>query len=91
MELRLNKEGVQYVLNLPDKDVPGPFPQVVFFPSELEWPSPEVTITDSSSLTETQRTKKEIRDRRISFPLSSDYKPPGSQTGREKLVITEFR
>jgi len=68
MELRLNKEGGQYVLGLPDKDAPGPFSQVVFSPGELEWLPPEVTITGFSSLAEAQRAKKEIQDRLAESP-----------------------
>ena len=37
MELRLNKEGMQYILGLPVKDDPVLFSQVILSPGELEW------------------------------------------------------
>ena len=61
MELRLNKEGIQYVLGLRVKDDPALFSQVVLSPGELEWLPSEVTVTGFSSLADAQRAKEELR------------------------------
>ena len=68
MELRLNKEGVQYVLGLPVKDDPALFSQVILSPGELEWLPSEVTATGFSSLADAQRAKEELRDRLAESP-----------------------
>ena len=63
MELRLSKEGVQYVLGLPVKDNPSLFSQVILSAGELEWLPSEVTITGFSSIDDAQRAKDELRNR----------------------------
>ncbi len=63
MELQLNREGIQYVLGLPVKDDPALFSQVIVTPGELEWLSPEMSITGFSSLDDAQRAKEELQDR----------------------------
>ena len=60
MELRLNKEGIQYVLGLPLKDKPSLFSQVILSAGELEWFPSEATIAGFSSLADTQRAKEEL-------------------------------
>ena len=68
MELRLNKEGVQYVLGLPVKDDPTLFSQVLLSASELEWLPSEVTATGFSSLADAQWAKEELRDHLTESP-----------------------
>ena len=68
MELRLNKEGIQYILGLPVKDDPALFSQVVLSPGELEWLPPEVTIAGFSSLADARRAREELRDRLAESP-----------------------
>ncbi len=63
MELRLNNEGVQYVIGLPVRDDPALFSQVVLSPGELEWLPSEVTVTGFSSLAEARRAKDELQIR----------------------------
>ena len=68
MELRLNKEGVQYILGLPVKDAPALFSQVVLSPGELEWLPSDATATGFSSLADAQRAKEDLRDRLAESP-----------------------
>ena len=68
MELRLSKEGIQYVLGLPVKDNPSLFSQVILSAGELEWLPSEVTVTGFSSIDDAQRAKEELRDRLAGSP-----------------------
>jgi hypothetical protein len=68
MELRLNNEGVQYVIGLPVRDDPALFSQVVLTPGELKWLPSEVTVTGFSSLAEARRARDEIQDRLAGSP-----------------------
>ena len=63
MELRLGKEGTQYILGLPVKVNAAIFSQVVLSAGELEWLPSEATITGFCSLDDAQRAKEELRDR----------------------------
>ena len=62
MELRLNKEGAQYILGLPARDDPALFSQVILSAGELEWLSSEVSIMGFSSLDDAKQAKEELRD-----------------------------
>jgi hypothetical protein len=68
VELRLNKEGVQYVLGLPVKGNPTLFSQVVLSPGELEWLPSEVATTGFSSLADAHRVEEELRDNLTELP-----------------------
>lgn len=68
MELRLNKEGVQYVLGLRVKDDPALFSQLVLSPGELEWLPSEVTVRGFSSLADAQRAKEELQHHLAELP-----------------------
>lgn len=70
MELRLNNEGIQYVIGLPARDNPALFSQVVLSPGELEWLPSEVTMTGFASLAEARRAKDELQiQEHLSEPL----------------------
>ena len=89
MELRLNKEGVQYVLGWSVKDSPALFPQMILFAGEVQWLPSEVSITGLSSLADAQQAKEELRDRLAGS--TSIYQVtinrPATKPGREKLGI----
>ncbi len=61
MELRLNREGVQYELGASVKNEPIRFSQVVPAADELSRLKSEGDIVGFSSLTETQRAKEELQ------------------------------
>lgn len=63
MELRLNSEGVHYLVGVPLKDRPELFSQVVVQPGELDWLPPDYAVAAFSTREEAERAMKELGDR----------------------------